>query len=119
LDESLETTTFNINTTKRNLNSYWDKEDSLSKERISLIDRSVLKAFVVCGIPFRVIENPYFINMLKNLQSSYNPSSRDRLTTKLLCEETARVEIKINNILENAKNLTLGTYKYFINIIII
>ena len=62
----------------------------------------------MCGIPFRVIENPYFTNMLKNLQPKYNPPSRESLSTNLLNEESVRVDIKIINSLENAKNLTLG-----------
>ena len=44
-----------------------ENDNELSVEQIALIDRSVLKAFAICGIPFQVIENPYFINMLKNI----------------------------------------------------
>ena len=52
-----------------------DKSNELLPEQVALIDRSVLKAFVMCSIPFRVIENPYYVNMLKNLQPNYNPNS--------------------------------------------
>jgi len=101
VDDNMEVETFEMNT--RN------KDDSeLSAESAALIDRSILKAFVMCGIPFRVIENPYYVNMIKNLRSNYNPPSRDRLSTNLLQEESVRVEIKICNLLEGAKNLTLG-----------
>ena len=85
-----------------------DKNNKLLPEQVALIDRSVLKAFVMCGIPFRVIENPYYVNMLKNLQPNYNPPSRERLSNNLLSEECIRVEMKINNYLEKSKNLTLG-----------
>ena len=57
-------------------------------------------------ISFHIIENPYFINLFKNLQ--YNLPSRDCLFTNLLSEECVRVEIKINSVLEVSKNLTLG-----------
>lgn len=90
-----------------------DGNRELSVEQRALIDRSVLRAFVMCGIPFRVIENPYFISMLKNIRSNYNPPSRERLSTNLLHEEAAQVEIKISNALERAKNLTLGMKSYF------
>jgi hypothetical protein len=95
--------------------------EELSEERVALIDRSILKAFVMCGIPFRIIENPYFINVLKNLQPDYNSPSRERLTTDLLSEESVRTEIKINNYIEKEKNLTLGIKKYlkfYMNIMI-
>jgi hypothetical protein len=62
----------------------------------------------MCAVPFRIIENPYFINALKNLQPNYNPPSWKRLTTNLLCEKSIRTEIKIKNYIEKEKNLTLG-----------
>ena len=66
-------------------------------------DRSILKAFVMCAIPFRIIENPYFINLLKNLQPNYNSPSRERLATDLLSEESIRTEIKSKIILKKKK----------------
>jgi len=86
--------------------------EELSEERVALIDRSILKAFVMCAIPFRIIENPYFIHVLKNLQPNYTPPSRERLTTDLLSEESIRTEMKINNYIEREENLTLGIKKY-------
>ena len=83
-----------------------DKINKLSTEQIAFMDRSMLKAFVICEIPFRIIENPYFINLFKNLQ--YNLPSRDHLFTNLLSEECVRVKIKINSVLEVSKNLTLS-----------
>ena len=46
--------------------------------------------------------------MLKNLRSNYKPPSLYCLSTKLLSDEAVRVDIKVNNILEKANNLTLG-----------
>ncbi|CAG8850177.1 21623_t:CDS:1, partial [Racocetra persica] len=43
------------------------EEDGLSEGRINAINSSLLKAFVVCGIPFSAIENPFFIDFLQNL----------------------------------------------------
>ena len=88
-----------------------DRNEELSEEQVALIDRSILKAFVMCATPFRVIENPYFINVLKNLQPNYNPPLRERLSTDLLSEEAIRTETKINNYIEKEKNLTLGIKK--------
>ena len=103
LDDNMEIEATNVTNASEK-----DKNNELSTEQIAFMDRSMLKAFVMCGIPFRVIENPYFINLFKNLQSNYNLPSRDRLSTNLLSEECVRVEIKINGVLEVSKNLTLG-----------
>ena len=83
-------------------------DNELSMEQIALMDRSMLKAFVMCGLPFHIIENPYIINLFKKFQLNYKLPSRERLFTNLLSEECVRVKIKINNILEISKNLTLG-----------
>lgn len=109
LDNDMEIETINANSEK-------EKNNELSTEKIALIDRLMLKAFVMCGIPFRIVENPYFINIFKIFQLNYNLPSRERLSTNLLSEECVRVEIKINNILEISKNLTLGMklLNYFI-----
>lgn len=96
---------------ERNIDS---ESNILSEEQTALIDRSMLKAFVMCGLPFQIIENPYFINMMRNLRSNYKPPSRERLSNNLLNEEAIRTEIKINNTLERAKNLTLGMKLYFL-----
>ena len=91
-----------------NMNDENDKNNELLTEQAALIDHSVLKAFVMCEIPFQVVENPYFINLLKNFRSNYNPPSWEYLSTNLLNKESIWVEIKINNSLENIKNLTLS-----------
>jgi len=103
LDDNMEIEATNVTNASEK-----DKNNELSTEQIAFMNRSILKAFVMCEIPFRVIENPYFINLFKNLQSNYNLPSRDRLSTNLLSEECVRVEIKINGVLEVSKNLTLG-----------
>jgi hypothetical protein len=118
VDDSLEVEAFQANTSQGKLTSFWDKDEELPAERMALIDRSILKAFVVCGLPFHIIENPYFVNMIKNLRSTYNPPSRETLTTKLLPEEAIRVELKIKNSLQKSSNLTLGII-IILNLIII
>jgi hypothetical protein len=108
-----------VEATSMGMNNEKDNESSkLSVQKAALIDRLVLKAFIMCGMPFRIIENPYFINVLKNLQPDYDPPSRVRLSTNLLSEESIRVEIRINNMLEKEKNLTLGM-KLFVIIYVI
>ena len=79
LDDDIEAEAFETNINSEN--------NELSKEQRALIDRSILKAFVMCGLPFQIIENPYFINIMKNLRLNYKPPSRKRLSNNLLNEE--------------------------------
>jgi hypothetical protein len=90
------------------LNDYWDDTTEIPKYRQKIIDQAWLKAFVSCGIPFSVIENPFFVDAIKSLRSSYNPPSRSSLSGTLLNHEVIKVNSKVNNSLENMNNLTLG-----------
>ena len=63
----------------------------LTEERIDEIDRALVKAFVICGIPWSTIENPFFIELLKTLRPAYTPPSRENLSGRLLAKETAKV----------------------------
>jgi len=47
----------------------------------------------MCNIPFSVIENPYFVDLIKTLQSGYDPPSRQVLSGTLLQAEVARVNV--------------------------
>ncbi|CAG8732002.1 24477_t:CDS:2 [Gigaspora margarita] len=49
----------------------------LTPELIKDISRALLKAFVVCGIPFHIIENLFFIELLRTLRPAYEPPSKD------------------------------------------
>jgi hypothetical protein len=59
---------------------------------------------------FKVIENPFFLELLKILQSLYNPPTRQRLSDSLLKYKSGRIENKINYKLDKGKNYTLGNY---------
>jgi hypothetical protein len=92
------------------LDDHWDNDVELSKSRQKLINQAWTKAFISCGIPFSVIENPFFVNAIKSLRSSYNPPSRETLSGNLLNHEVIRINSKVKNILSNVNNLTLGKY---------
>jgi hypothetical protein len=63
----------------------------------------------VC-ITFRLVENPFFFNFLKALNPGYQPPSRKALAGRLLDNEVAQIDKKINKDLEYVENLTLGNY---------
>ena len=83
------------------------ESSKLSQERIHEINRACVKAFVICGIPWHVIENPFFIEYLKTLCPGYTPPSKETLSGQLLTQETAIVNNKIIKVLKNSTNLTL------------
>ena len=72
------------------------------------IHRSITKAFVMCNIPFSIIENPWFIDLIKTLQPGYDPPSRQVLSGTLLESEISHVNIRIMNELNADNNFTIG-----------
>ena len=80
----------------------------LEKGRIEEIDRAITKAFIMCNIPFNVIENLWFIDLIKTLQPAYNAPSRRILSGSFLQVELARINIKIHNELISETEFTIG-----------
>ena len=60
------------------------------------------------GIPFHIIENPFFVDFLNELNPAYKTPTREYLSNRLMKEELAKVNYKINEELKNSSNLTLG-----------
>ncbi|CAG8749553.1 11990_t:CDS:2, partial [Cetraspora pellucida] len=57
----------------------------------SLIDEAILLAFVMCSIPFRIVNNPFFTSALKLLNPDYNIPLCEVLSGRLLDSELAKV----------------------------
>ncbi|GET58733.1 ribonuclease H-like domain-containing protein [Rhizophagus irregularis DAOM 181602=DAOM 197198] len=70
----------------------------IDQAKIEMANRAIVKFFACCGIPFHIIENPFFIDLL-----------RTSLTEDMLNAEISHVITEINLKLNNEKNLTLDT----------
>ncbi|CAG8788070.1 16427_t:CDS:1, partial [Dentiscutata erythropus] len=55
------------------------------------INTALIKAFIICNIPFYIISNPYFIDALQELWPEYQPLSRQLLAGRLLNAEIIKV----------------------------
>src|SRR5256886_6086375 len=84
------------------------KNKKLEKGYSNSIARSITKAFVMCNIPFSVIKNPYFVDLIKTLQPGYDPPSRQVLSGTLLQAEVARWKEPISKRLTNEFKFLIG-----------
>ncbi|CAG8751278.1 2704_t:CDS:2, partial [Gigaspora rosea] len=50
----------------------WYDSTKIEASKQLLIDEAIMLAFIMCGIPFRIINNPFFINALNLLNPSYS-----------------------------------------------
>jgi hypothetical protein len=111
--EAREKSPENVSGKKRNANEQKSLEDffetqNLSQEKKAIIEISLIKLFVCCGLSWRLIEHPFFIDFIKQLRPSYDPPNRKTLSGSLLDNEILRVNTKIYRLLEKESNLTLG-----------
>jgi hypothetical protein len=81
--------------------------------RVTRINRALAKFFVACGILFRIVEHPFFVNLVKELNSAYELPTREFLSDQLLERELALVNSTVTTVIENGANLTLGLLIYF------
>jgi hypothetical protein len=58
------------------------------------------------------VESPFFIDFLQELNSAYDPPSRDILANRLLEEELGYINNKVSKELEVSRDLTLGILNY-------
>ena len=97
------------NNDQTTLDNFYDNSD-LSKERKEDIDTALIKAFVCCGLPWRLVEHPFIIELFKQLRSNYSLPDRKTLADSMLTQEILRVNVKLYRLLEEENNLTLGRY---------
>ncbi|GET00860.1 ribonuclease H-like domain-containing protein [Rhizophagus clarus] len=97
------------NSTQTQITNYYKSSDqSLPKFVVDRFDKKVLKAWIMAGIPFNVIKNPFVIDLFKDLNPGYSPPSRTTLSDHLVTEEYTRVGLAIDRDLEQSEHLTLA-----------
>ena len=79
LREHMQKVTTRENAKKRKLESgqstmlsFHDPEE-IPDSRINRINRAMRKFFIACGVSFRIVEHPFFIDLVKELNASYDP----------------------------------------------
>ncbi|CAB5374377.1 unnamed protein product [Rhizophagus irregularis] len=83
-------------------------ENSKKRKTQASITRALVHVFICCGIPFSIIENPFFIEFLHKMRLGYESPTSELLSDRLLNQETAKINDKIKKIIKNSENLTLA-----------
>ncbi len=64
-----------------NVSSFFESK-KLEKGKIEDINHMITKTFVMYNIPFNIVENLWFINLIKSLQPGYDSPSRYTVMVK-------------------------------------
>ncbi|CAG8818721.1 12588_t:CDS:2 [Gigaspora margarita] len=98
-------------TTNQSITYHYQSVNKLTPQQTADITKALLKAFVCCGVPFTIIDNPYFQDFLELLQPSYIPPHKDTLSGSVLDGKIVQVVVKMEAELQKTDNLTLYKYK--------
>ncbi|CAJ0647184.1 3620_t:CDS:2 [Entrophospora sp. SA101] len=92
-----------IESNQRKLTQYHDSS-VLIPERKKKIDAALLRFFICCGVPFSIVESPFFIELTKQLHASYDPPTRKTLSKQMLNSELATIVVAVENELHKYLN---------------
>ena len=85
-----------------------NNNDKIDDLKIENANKALVRFFVCCGIPFSVVDSPFFIDFTKSLCYGYELPKRTTLSNRHLNAEIATITLKIEEELRNSTNLTLG-----------
>ncbi len=80
----------------------------IEQNKVEMANRAIVRFFACCGIPFHVVENPFFVDLLRILCPGYYPPSRNTLSGNMLNAEISHITTEINLKINEEKYLTLG-----------
>lgn len=86
------------------------ESDTIEPVKQDICDRAVAKFFICCGVSFRIVEHPFFIDMVKSLCLGYEPPSAYTLSEDFLYTELSNIVVDQHLMLKRTTNLTLGKY---------
>jgi hypothetical protein len=118
LDHSNDSINDNERSSKKIKSNYDNQQridehyDSLkiANSKVQMANQALIKLFVCCGIPFHIVQHPFFVDFIKILCPAYSLPSRQQLSADMLNSEISHIQLKINAILGNETCLTLGIY---------
>lgn len=90
------------------------KVEELTSGYVNQINKALIRFFVYCDVSFRIVKSPFFVELLKLLNLSYMPPSRELLTGRLMEEELSKVNFKVAEELKNENNLILDKFFFLI-----
>jgi hypothetical protein len=103
--------TTSITTLKRHLQNQHKinfKEKKMNKKEKKEMDNILFNFFISSGIPFRIIENKYFIKLIKKLNNNYKLASRITISNNI--QNKFKIERKkLISKLKDIENISITT----------
>ena len=94
-------------TSQKKITSMFESSE-IEKSKIARCNRALTRLFVCCGIPFRIVSNPFFVDFVKSLCPAYELPNRITFAGSWINQELSNVLAVTINETRSSKNITLG-----------
>src|SRR6266542_2569931 len=68
----------------------------IEQNKVEMANRAIVRFFACCGIPFHVVENPFFVELLIILYTRYYSHSRNTISGNMLNAKISHITTEIN-----------------------
>lgn len=103
------------------ITSKFEPAAEIDSAKAQRCNRALTRFFICCGIPFKIVSNPFFIDLIKCLCPSYQLPNRVTFAGTWVNQELSQVVSRISDDIRDCDNMTIGisynlslVYKLFI-----
>lgn len=90
------------------ITSKFESTAEIDSTKAQRCNRALTRFFICCGIPFKIISNPFFIDLIKCLCPSYQLPNRNTFASSWVNQELSQVVSRISDDIRDSDNITLG-----------
>lgn len=92
------------------ITSKFESTAEIDSAKAQRCNRALTRFFVCCGIPFQVVSNPFFIDLVKCLCPSYQLPNRTTFSGSWVNQELSQIVTRITDDIRDSDNMTLGDW---------
>jgi hypothetical protein len=96
------------------ITSKFESAAEIDSAKAQRCNRALTRFFICCGIPFKIVSNPFFIDLAKCLCLSYQLPNRVTFAGTWVNQELSQVASRISDDIRDCDNMTLGIISSFI-----
>jgi hypothetical protein len=68
---------------------------NITNSKVQMANQALIKLFACCGIPFHLVQHPFFVDFVKILCPAYLLPSRQQLSADMLNSEISHIQLKL------------------------
>lgn len=95
------------------ITSKFESTAEIDSAKAQRCNQALTRFFICCGIPFKIVSNPFFIDLVKCLCPSYQLPNRTTFASSWVNQELSQVTCRILDDVKDADNITIGYNLFF------